>query len=244
MHLPSIIKEPAIHLIGDKCYTSLVENINIRDLECIKLLISKGLGIGIVLFGSLIKIPQIIKITTAGSVKGLSFESIALETIGYAIGLAYNNRQGNPFSTYGENLSLTIQDIFILLLILNYTGRIKELFITGTIIMVLSYSLGSSWIINDTILAFLQSLTIPISLASKIPQIIKNHRNKSTGQLSALATFGYTLGALARVFTTMTEVDDVIILTGFTLASIFNLILTIQMIIYWDSDNSLLTKRD
>src|SRR5947209_5334888 len=103
MHLPSIIKEPAIHLIGDKCYTSLVENINIRDIECVKLLISKGLGIGIVLFGSLIKIPQILKIITARSVEGLSFESVLLETVGYAIGLAYNTRQENPFSTYGEN---------------------------------------------------------------------------------------------------------------------------------------------
>src|SRR6185295_15137399 len=112
------------------------------------------------------------------------------------------------------NLSLTIQDILILLLILNYTGRVKELFITGIIIMATSYSLGSPWIINDILLAFLQSFTIPISLASKIPQIIVNHRNKSTGQLSALATFGYTLGTLARVFTTITEVDDVIILTG------------------------------
>jgi len=43
-----------------KCYVSLVENLNIKDVECLKYSLSKGLGLGIVLGGSIMKIPQLL----------------------------------------------------------------------------------------------------------------------------------------------------------------------------------------
>ncbi|CAB5329232.1 unnamed protein product [Rhizophagus irregularis] len=69
-----------------------------------------------------------------------------------------------------------------------------------------------------------------------IPQIIINHKNSSTGQLSSFAVFGFTAGSLARIFTTLSEVDDSLLLSGYILGSIFNIILTIQMINYWNTE--------
>lgn len=43
-----------------KCYESLIENLNFSDLECIKYSISKGLGVAIVLGGSIMKVPQLL----------------------------------------------------------------------------------------------------------------------------------------------------------------------------------------
>lgn len=43
-----------------KCYISLVENLNVSDVECIKYSVSKGLGIGIVVGGSIMKVPQLL----------------------------------------------------------------------------------------------------------------------------------------------------------------------------------------
>ncbi|CAG8552586.1 7638_t:CDS:1 [Ambispora leptoticha] len=235
MILPSFIQEPALALIGERCYNSLITNLNLNDTQCVKLVFSKALGIGIVLGGSLIKLPQVLKIIANGSARGLSFESYVLETIAYAVGLAYNFRQGNPFSTYGENLFLTIQDIIILLLILNYRGQKDHLVVAILSIVGMSYALGSPSLINESFLAILQTCTIPLSLASKIPQIVKNYENGSTGQLSAFAVFGYTLGSIARIFTTVTEVNDSIILIGFSLAAIFNAVLALQMLIYWNA---------
>ncbi|KAG9286748.1 hypothetical protein G9A89_012298 [Geosiphon pyriformis] len=242
MLLPSFIKNPAVALIGEKCYSQLVEEFDLGDTACIKLLFSKALGIGIVVGGSLVKLPQVLKIIMSGSARGLSFESYALETFAYSVGLAYNIRQGNPFSTYGENFFLTIQNVILLFLILNYRGR-SNFLLTGFAIFAITFALGSPSIINDRILAFLQTLTIPISLTSKIPQIIKNYTNGSTGQLSAFAVFGYTLGSLARIFTTITEVDDSIILTGFLLATVFNSVLALQMIYYWNTDDTTIIKK-
>ncbi|RGB38030.1 hypothetical protein C1646_733270 [Rhizophagus diaphanus] len=234
MVLQDIIKVSAVQLIGEKCYSTLVEDFDITDVACLKILLSKGLGFGIVLGGALVKLPQIIKILSAGSARGLSLSSCILETFAIGIGLAYNFRQGNPFSTYGELLFLTIENIIIIFLILNYSRRSKDLYLTGITIVAISYVLGSSSIINDAFLSYLQALTIPFSISSKIPQIIINHKNSSTGQLSSFAVFGFTAGSLARIFTTLSEVDDSLLLSGYILGSIFNIILTIQMIIYWN----------
>lgn len=43
-----------------KCYVSLVENLNIEDFECLKYSLSKGLGLGIVVGGSIMKVPQLL----------------------------------------------------------------------------------------------------------------------------------------------------------------------------------------
>ncbi|GBC04635.1 hypothetical protein RclHR1_05790016 [Rhizophagus clarus] len=234
MILPDIIKVPAVQLIGEKCYSILVEDFNITDVDCLKLFLSKGLGFGIILASALVKLPQILKILSARSARGLSLSSCILETCALAIGLAYNFRQGNPFSTYGELLFLTIQNIVIILLIFNYSGHYKNLYLTGITIVVISYALGSPTLINDAFLSFLQAATIPIAISSKIPQITTNYKNGSTGQLSSFAVFGFTAGSLARIVTTLYEVDDSLILIGYILGSIFNIILTIQMIVYWN----------
>ncbi|CAG8838071.1 6529_t:CDS:1 [Gigaspora margarita] len=244
VQLPDIIKYPAVNLIGETCYTSLVENLNISDTACLKLLLSKGLGIGIILAGSIVKLPQIIKILTARSTRGLSFESVVLETCAFGIGLAYNLRNANPFSTFGETFFLTIQNVIILFLMLHYANRNRDIIITCICMIISTYSLGSVDLINDSMLAFLQTLCIPLALFSKIPQIFTIYKNGSTGQLSSFAIFGFTLGSLARVFTTLTEVDDDIILVGFLLTSVCNCILAGQMIYYWDAESKMLDKKE
>lgn len=83
-------------------------------------------------------------------------------------------------------------------------------------------------------MASLYAITIPLSLASKIPQIYTNFINKSTGQLSVFAVLNYFAGTTARVFTTMTELDDPLMLIGNLLASILNGVLVIQVFMYWE----------
>ena len=81
--------------------------------------------------------------------------------------------------------------------------------------------------------SLLQAVTLPLSLLSKAPQILTNHANKSTGNLSAFAVFNALLGCLARLFTTSQEVGDSLIFFGFLGAGILNAVLAVQMIMYW-----------
>ncbi|CAM0143083.1 unnamed protein product [Umbelopsis sp. WA50703] len=232
--LPRLLRDPAVALIGEKCYTSLIENLGIfSDLECLKFAISKGLGFGIVLGGSIVKIPQIITILSSGSAQGLSLASYYLETFSCAISLAYNFRQGNPFSTFGETFFLTVQNFIITLLILFYARQRSQLLVTAVGFLAVFQALSSQTLVPAGIMSILYAATIPLTLSSKVPQIYTNFKNSSTGQLSVFAVFNYFLGSTARVFTTMTELDDPLMLAGNVLAATFNGILAIQMIAYW-----------
>ena len=169
-----------------------------------------------------------------------------METLAYLITFIYAYRNQFPFSTYGENLFLTIQNVLITLLIIYYfphpqshltTKRAPSntpvAFLACAITFVATYVL---LVVPLSTLQLLQMATVPISLISKLPQISQNYSNRSTGQLSVFAVASQILGCAARLFTTMTEVDDVIILAGFALAFVLNLILGIQIWQYWGND--------
>lgn len=85
-------------------------------------------------------------------------------------------------------------------------------------------------------IAILQITTLPLGLFSKLPQIAQNHRAKSTGQLSSFAVVAQILGCLARLFTTATEVKDTLILMGFFLALVLNVVLGLQVWAYYGKD--------
>ncbi|KAI8379586.1 uncharacterized protein BYT42DRAFT_569305 [Radiomyces spectabilis] len=233
MYLPAIIRKPAVSLIGEKCYVSLIEDLNFADVDCIKYSLSKGLGFGIVAGGCIVKIPQILSIMGNQSAQGLSLTSYLMETVSYAITLAYNFRQNNPFSTFGEIFFIQLQNIVITLLILFYAGQHAKLLATFAGLIGLTYCLVDPTMVSPMLMANLYAATIPLNLASKVPQIYTNFVNKSTGQLSVFAVVNYFAGSAARVFTTMTELDDPLMLSGALLATALNGILLLQVIIYW-----------
>jgi mannose-P-dolichol utilization defect protein 1 len=52
--------------------------------------------------------------------------------------------------------------------------------------------------------------------------------------LLAITVFMYAAGSTARIFTTIQEVDDMLILSGFVLATVLNYVLLLQMGLYWN----------
>ncbi|WVO14788.1 hypothetical protein L204_102426 [Cryptococcus depauperatus] len=257
-NIPSFLRTPVEAVIGEQCYKTLVYDLNITNQDCLKYALSKTIGLAIVVGSSIVKIPQIITIVSTGSARGLSLSSYALETTAYGINLAYNSRNKFPFSTYGENFFMGIQNVIITLLILklgpssntfgggmsgigskqlavNQNTNNKKVAIGAALIATACVFLWSDLLCPMTILALLQAATLPLSLIAKAPQIMSNHRNRSTGNLSPFAVFNGLLGCLARVFTNKQEVGDTLIFWGFVSASILNTVLAIQIIIYWPS---------
>jgi mannose-P-dolichol utilization defect protein 1 len=239
-NLPWFIKDTGVSIIGQKCYVSLVENLNIGDVECLKYSLSKGLGIGIVIGGSIMKVPQVMLILNAKSARGLSLPAYILETLSYAITLAYSYRNGFPFSTYGENFFLTLQNTLITLLIINYSHAHSRDNSTKLTVACMSTAAAafSLYILPKETIALLQLCTLPLSVFSKFPQIRQNARSQSTGQLSAFAVISQIAGCLARLFTTATEVGDSLVTAGFALALILNIVLGAQLWMYWGKDTA------
>ncbi|GAA5836630.1 hypothetical protein JCM9279_000449 [Rhodotorula babjevae] len=233
-NLPGIVRDPLVALFGQECYTTLVWNADLTDERCLKLALSKGLGLGMVAGGAILKVPQILTVVKSGSARGLSLSSYVLDTAATAITVAYNVRSGFPFSTYGEMVFLLAQNAVLITLITSYSPRptLPRLVPLAIFFSSLAYALSSTALVPASALAVLQTFTIPLSLSSKLPQIISNARAGSTGQLSAFLVFNSLAGCLARVFTTRTETNDPVLFWGFALGALLNGVLALQMLLY------------
>ncbi|EXJ81303.1 mannose-P-dolichol utilization defect 1 [Capronia epimyces CBS 606.96] len=236
-NLPDQVNDVIIGLLGERCHSALLLDVDvISHPECMSLAISKALGIAIITAASIVKVPQIIKLVKSQSAEGLSFTSYLLETASFVISLAYNVRNGFPFSTYGETSLIAIQDVVISVLILVYSHKTAQ---AGAFVAAVG-SAVYALMISDTLVSASQMTSLQagagaLSIASKIPQILTIYRQGGTGQLSAFAVFNYLVGSLSRIYTTLQEVDDKLILYGFVAGFVLNAVLAAQVVYYWNS---------
>lgn len=187
--LPAPIVETGRSLLGPLCYKTLIVDIDpFASPECVKLAISKGLGIGIIAASSVVKIPQLLKILNAQSADGISFLAYLLESGSYLISLAYNVRHGFPFSTYGETALILVQNVVIAGLVLKFGGRgvgSVGAWVAG--LVAVGMALAREDIVDVKMLGYLQAGAGLLSVASKLPQIWTVYQQGGTGQLSAFA---------------------------------------------------------
>ncbi|KAL6250635.1 hypothetical protein RBB50_002937 [Rhinocladiella similis] len=236
-NLPGPVNDLALNLLGESCHSALLLDLDVTSHpECVSLAVSKALGIGIIAAASIVKVPQIVKLVQSRSSEGLSFTSYLLETASFVITLAYNMRNGFPFSTYGETSLIAIQDVVISVLILVYSRKTAQagafLAAVGSAVYAL---MVSDTLVTDAQMTSLQAGAGGLSIASKLPQILTIWQQGGTGQLSAFAVFNYLFGSLSRIYTTLQEVDDKLILYGFIAGFALNAILAAQVLYYWNS---------
>lgn len=184
-NLPGPVRDLGVSLLGEACYASLVLDVDVADAACLKLAVSKALGIGIVAASSVVKVPQVLNLTRSRSASGVSFLSYLLETTSYLISLAYNVRHGFPFSTYGETALILGQNVVISVLVLNYSGRagVAALFVAA--LAAAATALFSAAVVDTAALGYLQAGAGTLGVASKVPQILAIWQEGGTGQLSA-----------------------------------------------------------
>ncbi|KAM9960436.1 hypothetical protein ACTFIW_009576 [Dictyostelium discoideum] len=197
----------------------------------LSLLISKALGYGIIAGSLLLKVPQILKVASSKSAESLSASSIAMENIGFTISLLAGYKLLNPFSTYGESAFILVQNFFLLVLVLKYTQKLNAVFFTGLVLYAGAVFAALNYVDNDGFNLLLK-LNIPLFIISKFPQIITIIKNKSVGQLSFITCFLNLAGSLARVFTTIKEVNNPVILLSYGIGSFLNSIILILFFVY------------
>lgn len=195
-------------------------------------LLSTIVGV-LVLIGSLLyKLPQMVRIWRRRSAAGISVLMYALETIGTTFSSVYFVRRGFPFSSFGETTFIMVQNCIILSLIVFF----EKLPRVGAVVCALSFStlltLLCSPLVPLRALVVLQVCSIPILNLAKIPQILLNWRRKATGELSPITLGLQLLGNVARIFTTLAQVRDPLMLTGILVATCFNTTLFAQYLLY------------
>lgn len=203
----------------------------LNDANCARATISRLLGVAIVAFAGLIKFPQIATILNRKSVAGLSVTTFLVETFGYTYNLAAHYRQNYPITTYGDFYLLLAQNYFILVLFYRYTEGIKKgygvilAFLAGLLLM-------CSPFFPVEIIELMTLGNVAVVVAGRVPQIYANYVNGSTGALSPFTSWGIFLGACARIFTTLQDVDSFNILAGYLSSALLNGIIAFQVVYY------------
>lgn len=110
-----------------------------------------------------------------------------LEIAADIVGVTYNARGGNPFSTYGESALILAQNVVVAGLVLRFSGRsgLAGVFAMGLV--------GAGWVLQAVGWEWLAVAQVGAGVAgvvSKAPQIWTVWRQGGTGQLSAFAVGG------------------------------------------------------
>ena len=223
--------------------------LEVFEAECFKFVLSKTVGYAIVAGSAGVKLPQLINIGRAGSVKGLAGSSIVIELAATVSSFAYFMALGYPFSTWGENFFLFFGQAVMTAMYFHFTVGIlsPSSLVTFAPLAVLGVVLYQRSI-PDLILpgALCDALGLPsctvtceqlagslpmiLMLFGRLPQIVQNFRQGHTGQLSLVTHVLNVAGNLARIGTLLHEVDDQIVLASSVSALVQNTLLVGQIL--------------
>ncbi|XP_034020837.1 mannose-P-dolichol utilization defect 1b [Thalassophryne amazonica] len=230
------------YIMPESCYDEFFLNFNFLDVPCLKIVLSKGLGIGIILGSVLVKMPQIIKLMGAKSAEGLNFSSVVLELLAITGTMSYSIAKSFPFSAWGEALFLMLQTVIIGFLIQHYGQRTFQ----GLLFVVLYFGLLVillSPLTPLSVVTMMQAFNMPAIVISRLMQAATNFWNGHTGQLSAVSSFLLFAGALARIFTSLQETGDSLMALTYVISSACNGIIAFQVVYYWNSSPELKKKK-
>ncbi|XP_034413015.1 mannose-P-dolichol utilization defect 1b [Cyclopterus lumpus] len=231
------------YFMPESCYDEFFLNFNFLDVPCLKVVLSKGLGIGIILGSVMVKLPQIFKLMGAKSAEGLSFNTVLLEMLAITATMVYSISNKFPFSAWGEVLFLMLQTVTIGFLIQHYGGRTSR----GLLFLVVYFGLLAlllSPVTPMSVVTSLQASTMPAIIVGRLIQAASNYRNGHTGQLSAVSVFLLFAGSLARIFTSLQETGDSLMALTFVIASTCNGVIALQVLYYWNSPPQHKKKRE
>jgi mannose-P-dolichol utilization defect protein 1 len=204
------------------------------EKDCISYLISKGLSIGIVLFSFTSKLPQILNMLKSKEIKGLSYLSIYLDVVSFLCTALYSLHMKYPFLIYGESVVILMENLFIFFLAWKYDinqssdrqNMSFSLLVCGFLFIIYKE------VLDDKCWKIVGSASTILSVGSRITQIMKSCKEKNTGPLSTITFLLNMAGNVARIFTTLKETQDIILVGGFVISFFLNLIIFIQIIYY------------
>ncbi|XP_023023686.1 mannose-P-dolichol utilization defect 1 protein homolog [Leptinotarsa decemlineata] len=230
-----LFRKAALLIFTPGCFDNYFIEFNYLDGPCFSSTLSKCLGLGIILGSITVKLPQILKIIKNRSGEGINLYSVSLDLTAITIYMSYSFIKGFPFSSWGDAGFLAIQTVAIGVLVLLYGNSValSLLYLTGYLIICFTMMSGLTPI---HILWTLQTCNIPIVVAGKLVQAWTNYKNGHTGQLSGITLFMLFAGSAARIFTSIQETGDSVVILTYIASTLSNGVLVFQLLYYWNAD--------
>nr|XP_037285564.1 LOW QUALITY PROTEIN: mannose-P-dolichol utilization defect 1 protein-like [Rhipicephalus microplus] len=238
----TLVKQVLQAFFPGKCYDEIIVRHNFENVGCLKLALSKCLGYGIIVGSTLVKVPQIVKIVQTQSSEGISVTSVLMELMGMTATAAYSYAQRYPFSSWGRGPVPDAGDCADRGAGDALPGPDEP---RGGLHGLLHLPAGHA---DDEgvpvpVLWSAQLVSLPVIICGKLMQVWSNYRQGHTGQLSLITSALLFLGGVARIFTSLTETGDPLIVVTFCLATIANSLIFGQVLYYWDATNKQVQKK-
>jgi mannose-P-dolichol utilization defect protein 1 len=216
-----------------------VEAFPIMNGGCWSQLVSRTLGLLIILGSCLNQIPVMINLYNSKSANGLSKSFLYGDVLIKTNAALYGYLGRFPWTAYGENVALSIQSLAVLLLAWHFAKVTLAERALATVAGVL-YIVAVTRILDEGLRYLLLASIWPIMVYSRGSQVLETHRVKHTGAQSIITTGSNLLGGVARIGTTVVEVGwDTAMLTGMILSVGLNTVATIQYFLYKQNTDKL-----
>lgn len=204
------------------------------SVPCFSQLMTKALGVAIILGSMLNKIPIMLNMMNSQSAAGISRNSLYGEAMVYSNCAMYGLLSGHPFTAYGENASLLVQNAVLIVMTWNFLSKTSSpVQSQEKMLVTLSFVLYFGGVLNflpEDYRYLLMSTTWPVMLYARGSQVYETFSVGHTGNLSIVTTSMNLVGSLIRILTTIKETGDMVVLSGYLLSGSLSLMMFIQ---YW-----------
>lgn len=196
------------------------------------LIFSRALSLAVIAGACIGKFPQIHAIHKARSAAGISTVSMWTEAASLSIQFSYNVVRETPFMTYAEIPILFPQILLLILVAAWEEGYLNFRVLSGCAILIACTASMAFAVVPAAFTTTLYAASALLALITVLPQVIINHREKSTGQLSFVVTAMTFSGLTTRLITTFLEVDDIQLRATMTLNWLLVCTLMLQFLAY------------
>ncbi|CAK9802679.1 Solute carrier family 66 member 3 [Anthophora plagiata] len=179
-----------------------------------------------------LKIPQILNLLTAKSADQISVVGLLLELTSYTVMTSYNYTNGYSLLSYLEYPIILLQEYVLIFLVLKYLNKINTFSILVSVLyFILSISFAMQ-LIPKAVLMILAPLCTPISLSSKLVQLVAIFQAGNADTVSPITWFISAFTNLTRVFTIWMDSADMLLLGNFGMSVILSTSIMLSAIYY------------
>ncbi|XP_051524701.1 mannose-P-dolichol utilization defect 1 protein-like isoform X1 [Myxocyprinus asiaticus] len=217
----------------DKCYEQFFLYYNFMHVPCLKIILSKTMGIFILMGTAFAPLLQIWKVLWSGSSIGLCLISVFLELLAISAYTAFCYKQHFPIGAWGEGLFTLIQIAVLAFLIQHYRGKtIKGIYFLALYCGFMF--LLASPLTSVSVVWTMHEWNVLLVIAGRLIQACSNYRCGHTGQISALSVVLVFLGSLGRIFSSLQETGLSFSTQVHALASCCSGMILAQVLLYWN----------
>lgn len=170
----------------------------------------------------ILKIPQILNLLSAKSADQISIVGLLLELTSYTVMTSYNYTNGYSVLSYLEYPIILLQEYILIFLVLKYLNKINTFSMLFTGFYFVTSASFALQIIPKIVLTFLAPMCTPISVSSKIVQLLAILRAKNADTVSPITWFISAFTNLTRVFTIWMDSADTLLLGNFIVSTLLS----------------------